>query len=220
VTESRHVYIVDDDAAFRSSLAALLEAGGWAVEEFASTRDFAEKAAILDAGVLLLDLHLGGSSGLDFLEAPGAELDRFAAVMVTGTGEIETAVRAMKAGAADFVEKPFRADELFDRLDRVHARLEAEIRDRSLRADAKRRVAALSGRERDVLERLLAGSSNKLIARELDISPRTVEMHRARMLDKLAVRSTTEAVELARLSGVKPIAAAPANGRDSNPPAD
>jgi two-component system response regulator FixJ len=201
-------YVVDDDDAFRASLLALLESSGWDAQGFASLKDFDDVAAALEPGILLLDLHLDGASGLDFLEARGPALDRFAVLMLTGAGEIETAVRAMKAGAADFVEKPFRADELLERLAQIHERFERELRDRLARADAKQRIAALSARERDVLERLLAGASNKLIARDLDISPRTVEMHRARMVAKLGVATTAEALEVGRTAGMKGVARA------------
>jgi two-component system response regulator FixJ len=210
---SRRVYVVDDDDAFRSSLIALLDSAGWETQGFGSLQEFADATAGLEPGILLLDLNLDGASGLDFLESPRAELDRFAVVMVTGAGEIEIAVRAMKAGAADFVEKPFEPAQLLDRLDEIHARFAAGLRDRMMRAEARKRVAALSGREHDVLERLISGASNKLIARELDLSPRTVEMHRARMLDKLGVATTAEALHIGRLAGMEPAGAARADGR-------
>ncbi len=205
---ARRAYVVDDDDAFRASLLALLESSGWEAQGFASLTEFDDAATALEPGILLLDLHLDGASGLDFLESRRPALDRFAVVMMTGAGEIETAVRAMKAGAADFVEKPFRADELLERLVQIHEWFAHELRDRTARADAKGRVAALSARERDVLERLLAGASNKLIARDLDISPRTVEMHRARMVAKLGVATTAEALEVGRKAGVQGIARA------------
>ena len=123
----RCAYVVDDDAGFRGSMLMLLESAGWSVQGFASAAAFAECAGELEPGILLLDLHLDGVSGLDFLESRGPALDRFAVLMVTGAGEIETAVRAMKAGAADFVEKPFRADELLERLARIHERFASEL---------------------------------------------------------------------------------------------
>jgi two-component system response regulator FixJ len=205
VNEVRRAYVVDDDEPFRTSLVDLLQAGGWYAQGFGSLQDFADATVALDPGIVLLDLHLDGASGLEFLEGQSAALEAFAVVMVTGAGEIETAVRAMKAGAVDFVEKPFKADELLDRLDRIYARFDAELHDRMARADAKRRVAALSAREREVLQRLLTGTSNKLIARELDISPRTVEMHRARMLGKLGAGTTAEAVEIGRRAALSPV---------------
>jgi two-component system response regulator FixJ len=202
----RRAYIVDDDQGFRSSLLVLLESNGWSVEVFASAAEFAGRAALLEPGILLLDLHLGGMSGLDLLECGPVQMDRFAVVMMTGAGEIETAVRSIKAGAADFLEKPFASPELFHRLDSIGKDFAATLEARGAQWEARRRVASLSGRERHVLERLLSGASNKLIARDLALSPRTIEMHRARMLDKLGVATTAEALELGRLAGIKPLA--------------
>lgn len=199
---AHRAYVVDDDDAFRASIVALLQAVGWQTRAFASAAEFAAAAPELDPGILLLDLHLGGSSGLDLLEKQSAELERFAVVMVTGAGEIETAVRSIKAGAVDFIEKPFAAEELLERLDAIDRDFAIALKAKAAVWDAQRRAATLSGRERDVLERLLSGASNKLIARDLDISPRTVEMHRARMVAKLGVASTAEALEIGRLAGV------------------
>jgi two-component system response regulator FixJ len=201
----RQAYVVDDDAAFRQSLVALLESGGWQVEAFASADAFAERAAALAPGILLLDLHLGAASGLELIEDGHGEMERFAVVMVTGAGEIETAVRSIKAGAVDFIEKPFDAEELLDRLDRIAGDFAAVLEGKAARWDAQRRIASLSPRERDVLERLLSGASNKRIARALELSPRTVEMHRARMVAKLGAGTTAEALEVGRLAGVKPV---------------
>jgi two-component system response regulator FixJ len=195
----RRAYVVDDDEAFRHSLAQLLESAGWSVEAFAAPADFLAHAPGLEPGLLLLDLNLPGQSGLDLLERASAELDRFAVIMVTGAGAIQTAVRTIRAGAIDFIEKPFRAAELFERLDAIDERLGAKAETLAARS----RIQSLSPRERDVLERLLGGASNKHIARDLDLSPRTVEMHRARMLQKLGVAATAEALELARRAGLE-----------------
>jgi len=204
----RQAYVVDDDEPFRRSLAALLESAGWAVEAFASAGEFAGRAAALAPGILLLDLHLGAASGLDLIEDGHGEMERFAVVMVTGAGEIETAVRSIKAGAVDFIEKPFDAGELLDRLEAIARDFAMTLETRSARWDAQRRIATLSPRERDVLERLLSGASNKAIARALELSPRTVEMHRARMVHKLGVATTAEALEVGRLAAVEPVGSA------------
>jgi two-component system response regulator FixJ len=199
----RCAYVVDDDAGFRGSMLMLLESGGWTAQGFASAAAFAERAGELDPGILLLDLHLDGTSGLDLLEGKAAALERFAVVMVTGAGEIETAVRSIKAGAVDFIEKPFEAGELLDRLDGIAKDFAVALQAKAATWDARRRVDALSPRERDVLERLLSGASNKHIARDLGLSPRTVEMHRARMLAKLGAATTVEAIEIGRRAGVR-----------------
>jgi two-component system response regulator FixJ len=203
----RRVYVVDDDDAFRQSLALLLQSAGWPTEQFASASAFDARAAALDPGLLLLDVNLGDGTGPDLLEHLGGELDRFAVVMMTGAGEIATAVRSIKAGAIDFIEKPFVASELLDRLDEIHATFAANLPAKVAEHEARQRVAMLSKRERDVLERLLGGSSNKQIARDLDLSPRTVEMHRARLLQKLGVASTAQALDFGRRAGVEPVEA-------------
>jgi two-component system, LuxR family, response regulator FixJ len=213
----RQAYVVDDDEPFRRSLTTLLESAGWQIEAFDSAGAFAERASALDPGILLLDLHLGAASGLDLIEDGHGEMERFAVVMVTGAGEIETAVRSMKAGAVDFIEKPFDAGELLDRLDGIARDFAALLETKSARWHAQRRIASLSPRERDVLERLLSGASNKRIARALELSPRTVEMHRARMVAKLGVSTTAEALEVGRLAGVTPVSAEGQAGPGSSP---
>lgn len=202
----KRAYVVDDDAGFRKSIVTLLESSGWTVEAFASPQAFVEKAPELDPGLLLLDLNMPGKSGLELLESAAPVLDRFAVVMVSGAGAVETAVRTIRAGALDFIEKPFSADELLDRLDRLESALAANLDSKASAIAAKERVDRLSPRELDVLGRLLGGGSNKHVARSLGISPRTVEMHRARLVQKLGVSTTAEALELARSAGLQGIA--------------
>ena len=203
----KRAYIVDDDDAFRKSLELLLSSHGWKVEGFETTKAFIDRSPDLPPGLLLLDLHLPGTSGLELLESGIPELDRFAVIMVTGAGEIRTAVRTIKAGAIDFIEKPFAATDLLERLDSLDSTLVRTLRDKAAAADARQLADTLSPRERDVLERLLSGASNKLIGRALGLSPRTVEMHRAKMLDRLGAETTAEALEIARLAGLQPVAA-------------
>lgn len=201
---ARWIYVVDDDDAFRVSFVDLLEASGWAAAGFGSLDEFSSAADELRPGLVLLDLHLGPASGLDLIESAPPGLDRFAVIMVTAAGEVASAVRAMKAGAADFVEKSLAPDALIARLERIHESFMMELGNRTERLDARKKMDRLSGREREVLERLLSGASNKMIARDLGLSPRTVEMHRARMVAKLGVATTAEALETGRRAGVKP----------------
>jgi two-component system response regulator FixJ len=202
----RRAYLVDDDEAFRKSLELLLSSHGWEVEAFDSPKAFVMRSAELEPGLLLLDLNLPGTSGLELLESGIPELDRFAIIMVTGAGEIRTAVRTIRAGAIDFIEKPFSAPDLLGRLDALDATLAGTLRDKAAAMEARRLVDSLSPRERDVLERLLSGGSNKVIGRALGLSPRTVEMHRAKMLDRLGATTTAEALEIARRAGLEPVA--------------
>ena len=203
-TAGRHACVVDDDEAFRGSLQLLLETAGWQATGFARTADFLDHCSGLEPGLLLLDLHMPGEGGLELLERRMPELERFAVVVVTGAGEIDLAVRSLKAGALDFIEKPFEAGKLLATLDNVHELFRNGLRDRSESLDARRRVEALSAREREVLAGLVAGGSNKVIARNLHISDRTVEMHRARMMAKLGSKSTSDAVRTALLAGMTP----------------
>lgn len=202
----KRAYIVDDDEAFRQSLVLLLSSNGWQAQAFDSPRAFMDVSAQLQPGLLLLDLNMPGNTGLDLLESGRPELDRFAAVMITGAGRIETAVRTIRAGALDFIEKPFAGDELLERLDRLDVALQESLNSKRHALKAKQLVDRLSARERDVLVRLVGGASNKLIARSIAISPRTVEMHRAKMLQRLGVGTTAEALEIARRAGLKPVA--------------
>ena len=202
----KRAYVVDDDEAFRKSLELLLSAHGWTVESFDSPKAFVARSADLEPGLLLLDLHLPGTSGLELLESGIPELDRFAVIMVTGSGEIRTAVRTIRAGAIDFIEKPFASPDLLERLDSLDSTLADSLRAKALAMESRRQIDSLSPRERDVLERLLSGASNKLIGRSLCLSPRTVEMHRAKMLQRLGVETTAEALEIARRAGLAAVA--------------
>lgn len=201
----RQAYVVDDDEGFRRSLVVLLQAHGWSVEAFASSDAFIAQAPGLEPGLVLLDLNMPGRSGLDLLESDGPVLERFVVIMVTGAGQIQTAVRTIKAGAVDFIEKPFPAGELLDRLDAMQATLGTMLDSKGATAEARERIERLSPRERDVLDRLLGGASNKMVARSLELSPRTVEMHRAHMVQKLGVDTTAEALEIARRAGLKAV---------------
>lgn len=198
---TRTVYIVDDDDAVRASLHSLLSVrSDLIIRSYRSGDAFLEEAGDLDPGVLLLDFHMPGSTGLDVLESiQGKE---FAAIILTGQGNVGLAVQAMKAGALDFMEKPYEAEQLMQVLERAFAMLE-ESSETSARLDAaKSKISKLSPRETDVLKGLIEGRSNKVIAYELDISPRTVEIYRANLMEKLEVRSLSEALRIAFAAGL------------------
>lgn len=201
---TRTIYIVDDDDAVRASLHSLLSVrADLVIRGFRSGDAFMAEAGELDPGVLLLDFHMPGASGMDVLEAID-NVGRFAPIILTGQGNISLAVKAMKAGALDFLEKPYEADQLLQIVDTAFSRLEedGEIASRQISAEAK--IGKLSPRETDVLKGLIEGRSNKVIAYELNISPRTVEIYRANLMEKLEVRSLSEALRIAFAAGLFP----------------
>ncbi len=191
------VYLVDDDDAIRDSLAVLLETEGYQTQGFASGRAFLDGFDPRRAGCLLADLRLPDMSGLELQDQLAARGVRMPTVMITGHADVPVAVRAMKAGALDFIEKPF-ADAVI--LDAVR-RAAAAAGDPGA-ADAAARFEGLSAREREVLHWLVQGRPNKVIAYELGISARTVEIHRARIMEKTGAGSLAHLVRLALAAGV------------------
>lgn len=201
---TRTIYIVDDDDAVRASLHSLLSVRpDLIVRGYRSGDAFLEQEAELDPGVVLLDFHMPGSSGLDVL----LKLDRspkFVPIVLTGQGNVGLAVQAMKAGALDFIEKPYEAEFLLKVIDQAFSKLEEDGEAAARTATAESKIAKLSPRETDVLKGLIEGRSNKIIAYELDISPRTVEIYRANLMEKLEVRSLSEALRIAFAAGLFP----------------
>lgn len=200
----RHIYVVDDDDAVRVSLQALLSLqSNLIVRGFRSGDAFLDEADQLDAGVLLLDVHMPGSSGMDVLKTLGrAATPRFMTVILTGQGNVSMAVLAMKAGAVDFLEKPYEVPHLLHAVEHAFARCERDNAEAERTEVAKTKLAKLSARETDVLKGLIDGRPNKVIAHELNLSPRTVEVYRANLMDKLGVRSLSEALRIAFAAGL------------------
>ncbi len=199
------VYVVDSDEASRRDLCLLLEGAGYAVKLFTSAQSFLEVAPVLVPGSVVLDIRDSEAGDLTVpreLKARRAGLP----VIVIGEarGDVAVGVRAMKAGAADFLDVPYHPDQLLDAL----AAAQANIRERAERDQATERVkalfAALPPREREVLDGLLAGGTNKTIARDLGLSPRTVEAHRARIMERLGAQSLPELVQIAVAAGLQP----------------
>ncbi len=189
-------YIVDDDEAIRDSLSWLFRSRGMAAKAWPSAEAFLAEYSAAMRGCLVLDIRMEGMSGIelfDRLTALGCELP---VIFLTGHGEVALAVAALKNGAFDFVEKPFNDNELVNRVVQAIDQDDARRRERETRSNVDARVAQLTPREREVMDRVLAGKYNKEIADELDIAMRTVEVHRARIFEKMGVRS---AVELAQL---------------------
>lgn len=189
-------YVVDDDEAIRTLWRWLMESNGIAVRTFATAVEFIECYDPGTPGCLVLDLRLPGMSGLelqDYLKHKGVEIP---IVFVSGHGDIATAVNAIKGGAVDFIQKPFGYREVVAIIRKAFAR-DAEIREaRTRQALIASRLAALTERERDVLQRVIVGKQNKVIAGELDISVKTVEFHRSKLMEKMGVDSVAELVQL------------------------
>jgi two-component system response regulator FixJ len=199
------VAIVDDDEGVCEALTALLQAAGHSTRAYTTLGAFrAGLGSGAEPAVVLLDVRLPDGSGIDFLPELMTLAPRGAIIMMTGHGDVSLAVAAMKAGARDFLEKPFDPQELIASVQRMFdaapdldaARLKAEL-------DARERFAALTQRERDVLECLVRGASSKEIARQLSLSPRTVEAHRARLMTKSGAKSLSTLLRLAILAGFR-----------------
>lgn len=200
---SRTVYIVDDDAAAREALYRLFTVQSeLVVRVFQSGDDFLAARDLLEAGVVLLDYDMPGANGMDVLARIAGD-GRFAAIFVTGWSDVALAVRAMKAGAVDFIEKPYEPEALVDLVRVTLEQLgEGQARD-ALRAAAQARLDRLSMREREVLVGLIAGRRNKVIAEELGISARTVEIYRGNMMDKLGAETLADALRVAFAAGLE-----------------
>lgn len=193
------VFVVDDDEAMRDSIRFLLESVNLPVRTFASARNFIESSDPRQNGCLLLDVRMPDMSGMELLEKLSAGGAPWPVIVITGHGDVPMAVRALKWGAFDFIQKPFNPRDL---LDRVHAALELS-REKHLRslADGAHRALflTLTDREMEVVDLVVAGNSSKIIARNLGISPKTVDIHRANIMRKLNVHTVAEMVQL-RLS--------------------
>jgi two-component system response regulator FixJ len=193
------VHVVDDDDAVRDSLAALLSAAGFGVRAYASAPAFLSHVDQFDRGCVVTDVQMPGMSGLELLSRLSDRARAFPVIVLTGLADVPMAVEALKNGAWDFIEKPFDSEVLLSAVRAALDRLsETRARTSSI-ADYSQRVASLSARERDVLTGLVAGSSNKEIARSLDISPRTVESYRANIMMKTQAGSLSELVRMVLL---------------------
>ena len=197
------VHIVDDEDAVRTSLATLLEIHGFSTRVYTSGTEFLNRIDPAAPGCALIDLKMPGLDGLGLLQKMADSNIKVPVVMMTGFGEVATAVKAMKAGAADFLEKPLDEAELLTILNRLlsNSRVTAELEARKEQAHG--RLARLTERERDVFNGLVVGKTNKRIALDLGISPRTVEIHRARVMEKLEATTLSDVVRLALVLGLR-----------------
>jgi len=205
----RTVYVLDDDDAVLRSLERLLSSANFEPITFESPDAFLTAAKTFKKGCVLLDVRLPGTSGLDVQAQLNKMRGDLAVIVMTGQGDVQMAVRAMKAGAADFLEKPYTDHALLGSIEAAFRYESCTGRESDI-ADAVRRIATLSPREHEVLDGLMAGRPNKLIAYDLGLSVRTVEVHRARMMERLGVRQFAEAV---RLGVMARLSAPPAAGK-------
>ncbi|MFZ5718647.1 MAG: response regulator FixJ [Pseudomonadota bacterium] len=193
----RTVHVIDDDEAVRDSLAMLLDAVGFSVTAYASAAAFLDGIDRASSGCIVTDVCMPEVSGLDLLRRLSDRLAQFPVIVLTGEADVPMAVEALKCGAKDFIEKPYPPDAIIAAVRQALERMQADI-DRDARRIANaRRIAALSAREREVLQGLLDGASNKEIARDLGISPRTVEAYRANLMMKMGADSLSELVRMA-----------------------
>jgi two-component system response regulator FixJ len=197
------VYIIDDDEAVRDSLSIQLEAAGFKVTSFASGLDFLAKVSSLAPGCLVSDVRMPEIDGLELQSRLAAMKLKFPVIIITGHGDVNLAVRAMRAGAVDFVEKPFSEETILRSIRLAQGHFEQMSRNEAASEAARARMALLTPREREVFDGLVAGRQNKVIAFDLSISPRTVEIHRARVLEKMQAHSLSELVRLALAAGVE-----------------
>ena len=202
--DNRVVHIVDDDEAVRQSLAFLLSSTGLAVRLYDSAAAFLDGFQGAQEGCLITDLRMPGMTGLELLHELKAKACVLPAIVITGHGDVPLAVEAMKAGAIDFIEKPFDEEAILSAVRSALDHAQREERGGEDRAAVAAKLASLSERERQVLEGLISGHPNKTIAYNLGISPRTVEVYRSNLMTKMEAKSLSELIRMAILAQISP----------------
>jgi two-component system, LuxR family, response regulator FixJ len=200
--KARLVHLVDDDEAIRRSASFMLRTSGYQVKTYASGVELLGIGRALPTGVILMDVRMPEMDGLEVQRALKAAGVLLPVIVMTGHGDVTVAVEAMKNGAIDFIEKPFEKKSLIAAIDEGFARIEQSGRRHARAEEAKVRLQALTPREIEVLEGLARGHPNKTIAFDLGISPRTVEIHRANVMQKLEVPSLSDALRIAFAAGL------------------
>jgi two-component system response regulator FixJ len=196
------VYVIDDDAAMRDSLEFLLDSVGFSVTLFEEASVFLGKLPALPFGCVVSDIRMPGINGIDLLRHLKSKRSELPIIIMTGHGDIPLAVEAIKLGALDFLEKPFEDERLIGAIRTAFKQGEDSAKNDSVASELAARIASLSQRERQVMDGLVAGLSNKLIARDYAISPRTIEVYRANVMTKMQARSLSELVRLAVRAGI------------------
>jgi two-component system response regulator FixJ len=202
MSKSGSVYVIDDDAAMRDSLDFLLGSAGFSVRLFDSAPIFLNELADLAFGCVVTDIRMPGIDGIELLRRLNSGARKLPVIVMTGHGDVPLAVEAMKLGALDFLEKPFEDERLVGMIETALSQNESSVKGEAIAADMAARVASLTDRERQVMQGLVAGQSNKVIAREYDISPRTVEVYRANVMTKMQAGNLSELVRFAIRAGV------------------
>ncbi len=202
MSDKGKIYVIDDDEAMRDSLDFLLDSAGFNVTLFETALNFLDVLPSLDFGCVISDVRMPGLDGIELLKRMKASHSTFPIVIMTGHGDVPLAVEAMKLGAVDFLEKPFEDDRLIGMVEAAIRQAEPTARSEAVTQDITARIATLSPRERQVMDGLIAGLSNKLIARDYDISPRTIEVYRANVMTKMQANSLSELVRLAMRAGI------------------
>lgn len=199
---SRLVHLVDDDESIRRSVSFMLRTSGYVVKTYASGIEFLKEIKASATGCILLDVQMPEVNGLEVQKRLRAQGILFPVIVMTAHGDVTVSVQAMKAGAIDFIEKPFEKAVLLGAIEDGFARIEQSERRHARAEEARVRLETLTPRELDVMEGLVRGHPNKTIAYDLDISPRTVEIHRANLMTKLRVASLSDALRIAFAAGL------------------
>ena len=197
------LFVVDDELSVRKSLSRLLKSAGFRVETFASASEFLEREPEERVGCLVLDMQMPELDGLE-LQQVLVEADRcLPIVFITGHGDVPRSVQAMKAGAMDFLAKPFHEEDLLEAIGRALEKSRQQMRERTEAEEVKRRLATLTSREHEVLFQVLTGKLNKQIAAALGASEKTIKVHRGRMMHKMQVQSVADLVRLCEKAGIQ-----------------
>ncbi len=204
MSQSGRVYVIDDDAAMRDSLGFLLGSAGFDVLLFDSAQSFLQELPDMETGCVVTDIRMPGIDGIELLRQlhSTSSVRKLPVIIMTGHGDVPLAVEAMKLGALDFLEKPFEDERLVRMIETALSQTDTGSKSEAVSADIASRVASLTPRERQVMQGLVSGQSNKVIARDYDISPRTVEVYRANVMTKMQAGNLSELVRFAIRAGI------------------